>query len=204
MSTTTSTGSDSSAAVVTLAEEAYQTAVFHALKHEHCVVSGLLLGTATAAGWTVARAVPLFHSAVPLAAMSEAALALVAAAGGPAAARPVGVYWASDVVLPRDVPDVTPAGVTALADALAAPDAPALVVELDSRALSAVPHALAARATTRAAADALWERCRVAHAPGTAAAVEAALTAPTAVAAVAATVDLDEHLENPQLPWPLL
>ena len=79
-STTRSTSSDSSAEVVTLTQEAYQTAVFHALKHEHCVVSGLLLGTASAAGWTVTRAVPLFHSAVPLAAMSEAALALVAAA----------------------------------------------------------------------------------------------------------------------------
>ena len=62
MSTTTSTSSDSTE-VVTLALEAYQTAVFHALKHEHCVVSGLLLGTATPAGWTVARAVPLFRDA---------------------------------------------------------------------------------------------------------------------------------------------
>ena len=202
MSTTTSTSSDSTE-VVTLALEAYQTAVFHALKHEHCVVSGLLLGTATPAGWTVARAVPLFHSAVPLAAMSEAALALVAAAAAPADERPVGVYWASDLVLPRDTSDVTPAGVTALADTLAA-DAPALVVELDSRALSAVPHVLAARATTRTAADAPWTRCHVAHAPDTAAAVESALTAPDAVAAVAATVDLDEHLEDPQLPWPRL
>ena len=175
--------------------------VLHALKHEHCVVSGLLVGAATEAGWTAARAVPLFHSGVPLAALSEAALALVAAAG----AAPVGVYWASDVVLPRGTPDVTPAGVTALADAVAvAGPAPALVVELDNRALSAVPHALAARAATHAAPGAPWARCAVAHAPGTAAAVEAALTAPTALAAVDAVVDLDEHLENPQLPWPLL
>ena len=195
-------------ATVTFSFDAYRTAVFHALRYEHLVVCGLLIGQRSGEGWTISKVVPLFHSAVPLAPMSEAALSLVSSA----LAIPdelLGVYWASDVVLEPTVKQLVPAGVTALADSIASAhgaETEPLVVELESRAISAVPHVLCARAITRNGPRGTeWTPCSVAYSDAsTAASMEEALREPSIPKVISAIVDFDAYLENPKLAWPVL
>uniref|UniRef100_A0A8C4NGB1 ER membrane protein complex subunit 8 n=1 Tax=Eptatretus burgeri TaxID=7764 RepID=A0A8C4NGB1_EPTBU len=73
-------------AKLTLTVPAYVKMVLHASRYVHSAVNGVLLATAprtatregvTAAGLLCIDAVPLFHTALPLAPMLEAALALI-------------------------------------------------------------------------------------------------------------------------------
>ena len=73
-------------AKLTLTVPAYVKMVLHASRYVHSAVNGVLLATAprtatregvTATGLLCIDAVPLFHTALPLAPMLEAALALV-------------------------------------------------------------------------------------------------------------------------------
>ena len=59
-----------------LEAEAYAVLFLHACKHPTKAVNGLLLGTATDAGVSVTRALPLFHSSFALGPMLEVALTL--------------------------------------------------------------------------------------------------------------------------------
>lgn len=60
----------------TLEAEAYAVLFLHACKHPTKAVNGLLLGTTTASGVRVTRALPLFHSSFALSPMLEVALTL--------------------------------------------------------------------------------------------------------------------------------